>query len=260
MADTFRFCFNGSFQHIGVDSFCKYDTLRVAAGSIIQLAGQFGFVSHQFAQMNAVSVPVFDFRACHSAFHGCFGYGTGNFGDEARVYRFRDEVFRTEREVVDVVCCVHYIRYRLFCQIGDSVYCCDFHFFVDRFGLCIECAAEDVREADYVVDLVRIVGTSGCHQYVGAGAHCIFVRDFRCRVCQCEYDRHGSHAAHHVLTQYVTFGQAEEYISAFDRFFQCVDIRAVGGKISLLFVEVGTCLADNAFAVQHDDIFEACPQ
>jgi len=35
-------------------------------------------------------------------------------------------------------------------------------------------------------------------------------------------------------------------------------IRAVGGKISLLFVEVGTCLADNAFAVQHDDIFEAC--
>ena len=260
MADAFGFRFDGSFQHVGVDTFGKYDTLRAAAGSVIKLAGQFGFVSHQFAQVYAVSVPVFDFRACHSAFHGCSRYGTGNFGDEARVYRFRDEVFRTEREVIHMICCVYYIGYRLFGQVGDGVYCCDFHFFVDCFRVRVECATEDVWESDHVVDLVGIVGTSGGHQYVGAGVHCFFVSNFRIGVCQCEDDRHRSHAAHHILAQYVAFGQAEEHVCAFDCFFQRVDIRAVCGKISLLFVEVGTCLADNAFAVQHDDVFETCPQ
>ena len=60
-------------------------------------------------------------------------------------------------------------------------------------------AAEDIRESQHVVDLVRIVGTSGSHQYVRTCCHGIFVRDFRCRVSQCEHNRHRSHAAHHIL-------------------------------------------------------------
>ena len=42
MADTFGFRFNGGFQHIRVNAFGKHYTLRVAAGGVIQLAGQFG--------------------------------------------------------------------------------------------------------------------------------------------------------------------------------------------------------------------------
>ena len=126
--------------------------------------------------------------------------------------------------------------------------------------MSIQSATEDIRESDNVIDLVRIVGTSGCHQYIGTGCHGIFVRDFRRRIGQREYDRHGSHAAYHILAQYISFGQTEEYIRAFDSFFQCMDICTVGCKISLLFVQVGTCLADYAFTVDHDDIFKACAQ
>ncbi len=169
MADAFGFRFNGSFQHIGVDTFGKYHTLRIAAGGIIQLTGQFGFISHQFAQVDTVSVPVFDFRASHSAFHSGFGYGTGNFCDETRVYRFRDEIFRAEREVVYMIGFIYDIRYRLFCQIGDGVYSGNLHILVDCFGMRVQCAAEDIGETDYIINLVRIVGTSGCHQYIGAG-------------------------------------------------------------------------------------------
>ncbi len=169
MTDTFGFCFNGSFQHVGVDTFGKYHTLRIAAGGIIQLTGQFGFISHQFAQVYAICIPVLDFGAGYSAFHSGFGYGTGNFGDKTRVYRFRDEIFRTERKVVYVVGCVYDIRNRLFCQVGDGVYGSNLHFLVDSFGVCVQCAAEDIWETDNIIDLVRIVGTSGCHQYIGAG-------------------------------------------------------------------------------------------
>ena len=163
MADTFGFRFNGGFQHIRVNAFGKHYTLRVAAGGVIQLAGQFGFISHKFAQVYAISVPILDIGTCHSAFHSSSCHGTGNFGDEAWVYRFRDEIFRPERKIVHVVCCIHDVGYRLFCQIGNSVYGGDFHFFVDRLGMRIQSTAEDVRETDNIVNLVRIVGTSGCH-------------------------------------------------------------------------------------------------
>ena len=199
MTDTFGFRFNGSFQHIRMDTFGKYDTLRWTAGCIIQLAGQFGFITHQFAQVNTVSIPVFNFSAGHSAFHSSFCHCAGNFGDEAWIYRFRDKVFRAEREVVHVVCRINYIGYRLFCQISDSVYGCNLHLFVDSFSVSIQSTAEDIRETDYIINLVRIVGTSGSHQYVRTCCHGIFVRDFRCRVSQCEHNRHRSHAAHHIL-------------------------------------------------------------
>ena len=169
MADTFGFGFYGCFQHIGVGTFGKYHALRIAAGGVVKLTGEFAFVTHQFAELYAVSIPVFDVLAGYTTFHGCTCYGAGHFGDKARVNRFRDEVFRAETEVVYVVSLVHNIGYRLFCQISDSVYSGNLHFLVDGFSLSIQGTAEDIGETDYVINLVRIVRTSGCHQYVGTG-------------------------------------------------------------------------------------------
>ena len=114
MADSFGFGFNGGFQHRGVDAFGKDHALRIAAGGVVELAGQFAFLSHQFFQMLPIGFPVGDLFACHAAFHGCFGHCHGDFGDEARVNGLRDEVVGTEAEVVDVVYFVHHIGYGLF--------------------------------------------------------------------------------------------------------------------------------------------------
>ena len=166
--DTFCLGFHGCFQHVGVCTFGEYHALRAAAGCIVQLSGEFVFLSHQFAQVVLVSLPVGNLLACHSRFHGSFGYGHGHFGNQTRVDRFRNEVFGTETQVVYVVSLIHHIRHRLFGQSGDGSYGSQFHLFVDGSGLCVEGTAEDIRESDYVVDLVRIVRTSGSHQYVGA--------------------------------------------------------------------------------------------
>ena len=92
MADAFSLGFHGGFQHVGVDTLGKHHALGIAAGRISQLAGQFRLIPHQFLQVEGVSVPVFDGLAGHSAFHGSFGHSHGHLGDEARVYRFRDEI------------------------------------------------------------------------------------------------------------------------------------------------------------------------
>ena len=155
--------------------------------------------------MYTVCVPVLDFSTGYSTFHRSFCYSARHLCDEAWVYRFRDEVFRTEGKVVYMVGRVNNIGYRLFCQIGDSVYGRNFHFFIDGFGMSVQCTTEDIRKADYIIYLVRIVGTSGCHQYIGAGCHSVFVGNFRSRVGQRKYDRHGGHATYHILTQHVSF-------------------------------------------------------
>ena len=52
---------------------------------------------------------------------------------------------------------VYYVGYGLLGQVGNSVYGSNFHFFVDSTGVCVQCTAEDVREADYIINLIGIV-------------------------------------------------------------------------------------------------------
>ena len=167
MTDTFGFGFYSGFQHIGVRTFGKYHALRIATGGVVKLAGQFAFVTHQFAELYAVSIPVFNVFTGYTAFHSSLGYCTGNFSDKTRVNRFRDEVFRAETKVVNMISLVHNIGYRLFCQVGNGMYGGNLHFFVDGFSLSIQGTTEDIGETDYIINLVRIVRPSGCHQYIG---------------------------------------------------------------------------------------------
>ena len=53
------------------------------------------------------------------------------------------------------------VGYRFLSQVGNGMYGCQLHFFVDGSGARIKCTAEDIRESDNIVYLVRIVRTSG---------------------------------------------------------------------------------------------------
>ena len=151
---------------------------------------------------------------------------------------------------------VDHVGHRFLGQSGDGTYGSQFHFFIDGSGTGVEGTTENVGESDDIVDLVRIVGTSGRHQYVRAGSHGIFVGNFRSRVGQGEDNRMRGHAAHHILCQDIAFGQPEEYIGTFNGFCQGVDVGTVGRKEFFLFVEVGTLLGDDSFAVNHDNVFQ----
>ena len=110
--------------------------------------------------MLLVAFPVGDRCAGYTAFHSSLGYGCTHLCDKAWVYRFWNEVFRTEGQVVDVVNIVHHIWNRLLGQIGDGMYGSHLHLLVDGTCVNIERTTEDVWESDHVVDLVWIIAAA----------------------------------------------------------------------------------------------------
>ena len=55
------------------------------------------------------------------------------------------------------------------------------------------------------------------------------------------------------------FGEAQEDVGSLDGFGQGVDV-AVGGEEAFLLVQPFAVLADDAFAVEHDDVLQAGSQ
>ena len=76
----------------------------------------------------------------------------------------------------------------------------------------VERAAEDVREAQDVVDLVRVVGAAGGHDRVAAHLLHQLGQDFRRRVGQGEDDWPLGHGRHHLGLEHTAGRQAEEDI------------------------------------------------
>ena len=72
---------------------------------------------------------------------------------------------------------------------GESASRGDLHFHVDCGRSNVERAAENIGEAENVVDLVRIVGTPGCHDGVVAYRGNFLDCDFRVRIGHREDDR-----------------------------------------------------------------------
>ena len=70
MADTFLFGADGSFKHSGVRAFGKDHTSRREASRVIEVLRQLAFLSHQFAQLLAISLPVGDDLAGNATLNG----------------------------------------------------------------------------------------------------------------------------------------------------------------------------------------------
>ena len=208
MADAFGFCLHCRLQHVGVDAFCKYYTLRVASGCLSQLAGEFALLSHQLFQMLTVFVPIGNGLLGYTAFHGSPCHSHGHFSNESWVYGFGYEVVRTEGEIVHLISFIYHVRYRKLGQIGNGVYGGQLHLFVDGCGCHIQGSTENIGETYDVIYLVGIVAATGRHQYIRTGAHGIFIRDLRDGIGQGKHDWVVCHAANHVLCQHVAFGQS----------------------------------------------------
>ena len=92
----------------------------------------------------------------------------GNGGDQPRIERHRDDVARAEARPVALIGGGHLVGHVLAGERGERLRRGDLHRVVDGGGAHVERAAEDVGEAEDVVDLVRIVGAAGRHDGVVA--------------------------------------------------------------------------------------------
>ena len=87
--------------------------------------------------------------------------------DQARVERTRDEEVRPEAQILRAVGRADHVRLLGLRQFGDRPHGGELHLLVDRGRADVERAAEDEREAEDVVDLVRIVRAAGRDDRVG---------------------------------------------------------------------------------------------
>ena len=60
-------------------------------------------VVDELLQLQAVRVHVLDWTRGHARLGGGFGHGRGNLDDQARIERLRNQVFRTERQVLNAI-------------------------------------------------------------------------------------------------------------------------------------------------------------
>ena len=208
-------------------------------------------------EVGAIGVPVLDGTTRYAAFHRGTRHGGGDFNNEPLVDGLRDEIVGAEGQFLQSVGLGHIGGDGLLGEGGDGAHGTLFHLLVDGGGGHVERTAEDVGEADHVVDLVGIVGAAGAHEHFGAGGFGLLVGDFGHWVGESEDDGALGHAAHHVGTHDVAFRQADEDIGAAHGLFERVDVGALSGKLTLLGVDVGARLGDDAARVEHDEVFAA---
>ena len=204
-------------------------------------------------QLVAVGRPVLDRLAGDAGFHGRPGHRLGNGDDQARIERRRDDVLGAVAQLrgvggVDLVGNV------LAREGGEGPGSGQLHFVVDGAGANVEGAPEDVREAEHVVDLVRIIGTSGGHD--GVGPHLLdrLGRDLGIRVGHGEDDRIVGHGLDHVLAHRVFDRQAHEHVGAGHGLGQGARLGLDGVRRLPLVHAVGAALVDDAPGVAHDDV------
>ena len=203
VADALCLSLYSSLHHRWMCAFGKHYALWVHACSIVQVACKLGFLTEQLHKVLLVSVPVGNGFACYSAFDSSLGNSRAHFCDKTWVYWFRYEIFRTEREVVDMINLINNIWHRLLGKVGDGMYGSHLHLLVNSLGMNVEGATEDVRETNNVVNLVRIVASSGRHKHVWAACHSVLVANLRYRIGKGKHNRLVGHRAYHVLREYV---------------------------------------------------------
>ena len=205
-------------------------------------------------QRIAVGVEIGDRAGRHATVHGGLGHRRRDLCDQARIKRTRNQILGAERHDLFAIRHGHHIRLFGLRQRSDRVHGGHFHCGVDGGRADIEGTAEDERKAQYIVDLVRIIRTAGCHHHIGVRLSGQFGEDLRFRVGQRQDQWPLRHGLDHFGCQHLAGGQAEKDIGAGNDFGQRARL---GLNRELFLVRIHQDFAsfvDHALDVGDDDV------
>src|SRR5450830_8011 len=240
-------------------AFGKDDALlgfRRLLGGLEDRAHEGAAVIDELFQLFRVSIHVRDRTCRHAGSLGRACNCSRDLDHQARIEGLRNDVLGTERQVGHAVSGGDDVGLLGLRQLGNRVHRSDFHFARDRGGAGIQRAAEDVRKAQDVVDLVRIVGTAGGDDGVIAYGHDIFRQDFRRRVGQRQHQWTRRHLLDHVLFQHAAGGHAEENVGVRDHVGQGTRIGFAREAFLVRIHQFGAALVDYAGQVGDVNVFD----
>ena len=217
---------------------------------------QVGFVN-LLIQAFDIGIHIGDGARCHAGIHGSLRHSGGDFGNQARVEWFGNQIFRAEFQFFAAVCTGNdIVRFRQ-CQIGNRAHGSQLHGFVDGGRAHIQRAAENEREAQNVIDLVWEVGTAGADNHIGARGFGFRRPDFGLRIGQCEHQRLAVHLLQHIHFQHVGARQSQENVFTGHSICQRA-LPVVFNRVThFAFVHaraVFACLVNHAFGIAHGHI------
>ncbi|MPL61035.1 hypothetical protein SDC9_06602 [bioreactor metagenome] len=177
--------------------------------------------------------------------------------DQPRVEGRRDDVVAPEGQLA-AIGDRHLVGHVLAGQLGQGLGAGDLHLVVDRTGMDVERAAEEIGEAQNVVHLVRIIRPAGRHDRIGAHAMRLFRGDLGIGVRHREDHRVVGHLRHHLGRHRALGRNAEEDVGAHHRLFQRARVGLRRMRRFPLVHALGAALPDHALGVAHDAVVVLC--
>ncbi|SAH75863.1 Uncharacterised protein [Enterobacter hormaechei] len=189
-------------QHARLFPFRQHHALRVSARlGEDRLHKQVGFVD-ELGEFIDVGIEIFNRPRRHAGVHRRFSHRWRDLHDQTRVKWFRDNVVGAEAQILIAVGGGHHFALLGVRQLCDSMNGGELHLFVDCRSADVQRTAEDEREAEHVVHLVRVVRTSGTDDRVFTHRLRQRRQNFRLRVRQGQDHWRARHLLHHLLGQY----------------------------------------------------------
>ena len=233
-------------------AFGVHDPFPVAARAVVHRLHQQAGAIDELAQFLAVGGEIHHRPRGDAGIHRGLRHCRRQHREQARVERTRDDVVGAEARDFAGVGAAEIGRLHAR-ELGDGAHAGELHRFVDFGRAHVQRAAEDVREAQRVVDLVRIVRTAGGDDAVGAHAPGVFRVDLGVGVGQRQDDRLVGHRRDHVRFEDAGGGQTQEHVGADDDLGQRALV-GVAGVAGLVGVEVRPAGIDHAVAVHREDV------
>ncbi len=206
------------------------------------------------AQLGDIALLVQDRLLRHPGRHGGARHGRRHRGDQARIERGRDQVVLAVAQAQAAIGDADLVRHLGARQVRDRMGGGDLHLVIDAGRAHVQGAAEDVGEAQHVVDLVRIVRAAGRHDRVGPDLLDLLGRDLGIGIGHREHDRLGRHALDHLGRERPLGRQAEHHVGAGDRIRQRAGIGLDRmGRLPLVHADRAAAI-DHALGVAQDRV------
>ena len=229
------------------------DALRPPAQPLVHALEDAGHRIAARAQLCPVGVHVDDGTPGDAAVHGGGRHRGRNGRDQPRIERHRDDVFGPVFRP-DAIRGGDLIGNVLPRQRGECLRGGDLHLHVDGGRAHVERAAEDVGEAEHVVDLIGVVGTAGRHDGVVADLRHFLGANFRIGIGHGEDDRLCRHRLDHLGRHGAFHREPEEHVGAFHRLGQGARLGFDRVRRLPLIHALAAAAIDHAFGVAQDHV------
>ena len=254
LGDAFLHTGDGSADDAHIFALGKGDAQRVGAGALNNRLHRKSALVKEQCQFLLIFAEVFNRTAGNAAIHRRLGDGNRNGGNQARVKRFGDDIILAVNERLPAISGHDFLAGRRLGKIGDGIHRRHFHRLIDGGRAHIERATEQVREAENVIDLVRIIRAAGGDNRVIAYLVHLLRHDFRHRVGKRQHQRFRRHRLHHLAGEQSRLRDAKEDVRARERFREAARFR-LGDKLRLASVELaGAAFINRPLGIADDDV------